>query len=180
MRGFILLFFILGVVGCNEEKEAPFGYHWGITPYSVKSKGSAIYTESEEKNGIIVSFTSTVPENGFRDGFYRHYFKNKKLNRIVFNTYDISGDKSNGIAKYEALKSKLIEKYGYPISTSEYVTSDKFNFYPCITNENCGSWQSKFIANDYTIKIYLGMADQGNTYGENRDKGSVYIEYTER
>ncbi|MCB5301153.1 hypothetical protein [Yersinia bercovieri] len=180
MRFFILLLIIFGVVGCNEDKDAPFGYKWGITPYSVQSKGAAIYSESEEKNGVIVSFTSTVPEDGFKDGFYRHYFKNKRLNKIVFNTYDIHGDKSNGISKYESLKKELTEKYGYPVSTSEYVSSEKFNFYPCIINTNCGSWVSNFSTKDYNVKLYLGMANQGNTYGENREQGSVYIEYTEK
>ncbi|MCE4113230.1 MULTISPECIES: hypothetical protein [Yersinia pseudotuberculosis complex] len=180
MRIFLLLVCIFSIVGCDDKNDAPFGYQWGMSPYSVKSAGSSIYTESEEKNGVIVTFTSSVPENGFSEGFYRQYFKNKKLNKIVYNTYDISGDKDNGIIKYSELKNKLIEQYGTPIEVNEHISNTSFNFYPCIQNSNCGAWESKFNANNYTIRIYLGMGNQGDSYGDDRQKGSVYIEYIEK
>lgn len=172
----IVCFFL---VGCDRKTEAPFGLEWGMSSSSFPTKDLMTVNFIPQTDGEMMIYTTSVPKEGLGDGSYRFYFKNKKLKKIVFNTYDFIGENSviEAKASYSNLKRSMTTKYGSPSSIKEQVYSEKFSFFPCVTNANCGSWLSWFSNKSTEAKIFIGMGLNEEGYSKTRVSGRVSVEY---
>ncbi|CNJ80443.1 Uncharacterised protein [Yersinia intermedia] len=175
----LIISLCLALAGCEKKTEAPFGLEWGMSSATFPSKYLMTVNFIPQKNGEMMIYTTSVPKEGLGDGSYRFYFKNKKLNRIVFNTYDFLGGNAEAEAKesYSNIKMALAAKFGSPSLIKENIYSEGFNFFPCITNENCGSWFSTFTNKTTKAKVFIGMGLNEEGYSNTRAAGRVSVEY---
>jgi len=175
-----LLSILMIVTACDNKSKAPFGMVWGSSIYKFPKEGLMTFNLVPLSDTEDMIYVTTVPKDGLGDGGYRFIYKNKKLNRIEFNTYDETSDLTGEKAKikYEALKSNLAERYGKPSKVDEHVYSDDFRFIPCITNQNCGRWESIFIEGSTIAKISIEMGLTEEGYKKTSESSMVKVEFT--
>lgn len=178
------MIFLTGVMallmaGCEQQVEAPFGFKWGMRmshfPVSQLLTVNIIPLNDDE----TMIFSTTVPEGGVGEGSYRFYFVKNKLDRIVFNTFDITGENAVEQSKnvYIKLRDELTKKYGAPIEVDERIYLESFDFFPCVTNKNCGSWKTTFDNKTTNAVVFIGMGLNGDNYKNDRIVGRVSIEF---
>ncbi|TAI95876.1 hypothetical protein EG332_15235 [Pectobacterium versatile] len=167
--------------GCDRKSEAPFGVEWNDRSRSVSSLGLPTFNKIPLRGDWVILYVTTPPKESFNiEGAYNFLYKNDRLKRITFNTYDLTGldsiDKSKHI--YNELKKILTERYGTPKEVNEHVYNDDFSFFPCVTNTNCGKWESVFSHENYTGKLYIGMGESKSGYSDRRVSGRVHVEFS--
>ncbi|WOX99977.1 hypothetical protein [Dickeya fangzhongdai] len=176
-----LLSVLFLLAGCERLTEAPFGVEWNGGPEYLKSLNLPTFNEIPLKDGVVILYVTTPPSESLNtEGAYNFYYNNKKLNKIIFNSYDFTGSDSVEKSKvaYEKIKNILSERYGRPVKIKEKVYNENFAFFPCITNKNCGSWESEYDYKTFFIRVYIGMGERGWSYAEKRLSGRVYVEFT--
>lgn len=170
------------ITACDTKTEAPFGLLWSSSIDRFPAKGLLTFNRVALTKNEEMIYVTTVPKEDLGDGGYRFYFNEKKLKRIEFNTYDEINDVSGEKAKvtYERMKARLVERYGKPSEVSEHVYANSFRFIPCVTNENCGKWESIFIDETTIAKVSIQMGLTEDGYKKTSQSSRVMVEFTPR
>lgn len=171
---------LLAISGCDQKNDAVFGVKWNTSPDRYRYEKLPTYQVIPQRDGGALVYVTSPPSGKIGTGEYRFYFNDSKLKKIIYRSYDMTGNDSVETAKkeYNRLKSMLGQQFDSQPVVSEHVYNTSFAFFPCVSNPECGSWSSTFSNKDTTAKLSISMGNNGNGYSEDRIAGSVSIEYT--
>lgn len=81
----------------------------------------------------------------------------------------------DGKVLYNKMAGFLEEKYGNPVKVNEKVKKDGDDFYFCIQDESCGSWERGYERDG--VKVELSVKSGPGIPMAHRPKGNIQITY---
>ena len=173
--------FILAAIflltGCDNKPDAPFGFKWGQTiQQTIDQKLAGTKVNNTGFVGFISADTAPKPAS-FEGRYFLGFMGGLGLTSVSFSTpVEANGYFFNqGRKVYGDMSQKLEQKYGSPVEIKEKVSRDGADFYECIKDESCGTWQRKYQKDGMTIT--LNVEPSPGRLMDAMSKGYVSVRY---
>ncbi len=168
---------IFFLTGCDNKPDAPFGFKWGQTiQQTIDQKLAGTKVNNTGFVGFISADTAPKPAS-FEGRYFLGFMGGLGLTSVSFSTpVDANGYFFNqGRKVYGDMSQKLEQKYGSPVEIKEKVSRDGADFYECIKDESCGTWQRKYQKDGMTIT--LNVEPSPGRLMDAMSKGYVSVRY---
>lgn len=169
----------LFIAGCDQKPEAPFGFKWGQSISEVEKLGLSKFKTDSEPNFMQFASVDNAPQEVYDAKWFQLAFmpasglmgitmfsKGVDENSYYFNT---------GRTLYNKLSLMLEDKYGKPKEISEKVNKDGDDFYFCLQDKTCGTWQREYSKDGVNITLSV-RASPGQLLAS-QPKANIQISY---
>lgn len=170
---------VIGLYGCDNKPEAPFGFKWGQSVEDVKKLSLPNFKVEGDPNLVQFVHVDGSPNKELdAERFFLVFEPNDGLTTITMQSKSVDKDGyyfKEGRELYQKLSLTLEDKYGPPKKIVEKVERDDVSFYFCLKEESCGVWKREYEKNGVTV--VLEVEPSPGQFIDSMGKASISISY---
>ncbi|CNE63478.1 Uncharacterised protein [Yersinia rohdei] len=169
----------LFIAGCDQKPEAPFGFKWGQSLSEVEKLELSKFKVDGEPTFMQFASVDNAPQEVYDAQWFQLAFMPASglmgitmfSNGVDENSYYFN----TGRTLYNKLSLMLEDKYGKPKEISEKVNKDGNDFYFCLQDKTCGTWQREYSKDG--VNVTLSVRSSPGQLLASQPKANIQVSY---